>query len=214
MIYPELNEKSYDLRLVGEVWREAVGWEGLYSVSNLGRVRREDWGIPRFNSIKLLKAHPAGGRYPKVVLCGKHKGKVKATRSVHRMVAEAFVENPSNKPQIHHVNANVMDARASNLEWTTQKENIAYAFKEGRKRVKKGESCNLNKYSEALVRDVYLGILLDAASNGHISEQFKVAQGYISSLKTKRIWKELTDEIDREYFDEKLNTKRNTGDKE
>ena len=198
MIYPELNNFKDDLLLGDEVWKDVVDWEGLYSVSNLGRVRRENWAIPRCDSIRVLKAIPASKRYPKVTLCGTHRGKDKSVRSVHRLVAEAFVPNPENKPQIHHINSDVMDARACNLEWTTQSENIGYAFKEGRKVTNKGESSNFNKYNESFVRLVYGDILLGEHTQKELSDSYNVNQTYISSLKTKKIWKDLTDLIDKE----------------
>ena len=202
MIYPELNLYKDELLLEGEVWLPIKGYEGLYSVSNLGRVRREKWNTDRQDSIKVLKAHPAGKRYPKVVLCGAHKELDKSTLSVHRLVAEAFIPNPEGKPQVHHKNANVMDARAENLEWTTQSENIKFAFKEGRKVIKKGCESNLSKYGEGLVTAIYRDILKGGVPQRVIAKKWFVSQIYVSSLKTKKIWKDLTDKIDEEVTNE------------
>lgn len=114
--------------LEGEVWKDAVGYEGFYQVSNLGRVL--SLSRPTYNGVKhyftkpqLIKPCVKSNGYF-VVSIYKEPQKRK-THHVHRLVATAFCDNPHNKPHIDHINANKQDNRAVNLRWVTQQENNA-----------------------------------------------------------------------------------------
>lgn len=98
-----------------EYWRNIKDYEGLYQVSNHGRVKSLKYGKE-----KILKAGKNKKGYLYVVLC---KYGVKKTFRVHRLVAEAFIPNPENKPCIDHINTDRTDNRADNLRWCTQKDN-------------------------------------------------------------------------------------------
>lgn len=94
-----------------------------YEVSNLGNVRNKKTG-------KVLKPGKDGDGYLHVVLC--KEGKTKLFK-VHRLVANAFLQNPNNKPQINHINGIKTDNRLENLEWVTCSDNIKHAFRTGLK---------------------------------------------------------------------------------
>lgn len=88
----------------GEEWRDVVGFEGLYQVSNLGRVRCVRHAT---KSGKVINAHflnPTGSRYKSVAL---HIENVPHNKLVHRLVAEAFIPNPNNLPEVNHKDKNV-----------------------------------------------------------------------------------------------------------
>ena len=108
-----------------EIWKDIKGYEGLYQVSNLGRIRslynNKIKFIKLFNKIKNDE-----NSYLRVQLV---KNKIVKKFSVHRIVALAFIENPENKPLINHKNTIKIDNRVSNLEWCTQSENIIHAYK-------------------------------------------------------------------------------------
>jgi hypothetical protein len=101
---------------MNETWKNVVGFEGYYQVSDQGRVKRIDSG-------RILKTAAGGRGYPIVQLSkeGKHK-----TTTVHRLVAIAFIGFPDNPllTDVHHKNCDKIDARLLNLEWVTPKYNI------------------------------------------------------------------------------------------
>jgi hypothetical protein len=101
-----------------EEWRDVVGYEGLYEISNMGNVRRD--GCNR--SI-------GGKRYCNIDL---YKDTVCKWFGVHRLVAKAFITNPDNKPEVDHINKNTKDNRVENLRWVTSKENKQTAMKHHR----------------------------------------------------------------------------------
>lgn len=109
-----------------EIWRPVKGYEGLYEVSNRGRIRSVDrWvtdedGIKRFRKGKILKPGPDKKGYLHVGLGRNGK---KRFFLVHRLVAMAWLDNSEGKPQINHIDEDKSNNDVSNLEWTTAKEN-------------------------------------------------------------------------------------------
>lgn len=96
-----------------EIWKDIDGCEGLYQVSNLGRVKRVTTG-------RVLKGSKITGGYLGVSL---YKNSVMSTKKIHRLVAEAFIPNPESKSQVNHIDENKTNNKVSNLEWMTAKEN-------------------------------------------------------------------------------------------
>lgn len=104
-----------------EEWRDIVGYEGIYQVSNIGRVK----------SLERVRCH--GKKYKEKIKCGHlingyvvvmlfKNGKHKHCK-VHRLVAEAFIPNPKNKPCIDHIDTNRANNKVGNLRWVTYREN-------------------------------------------------------------------------------------------
>ena len=109
---------------MSERWRDVAGYEGRYQVSDQGRVKSFKWNKERF-----LKPSMDKDGYLLVTLCAGGKRK---TLKVHRLVCEAFHENPDNKPQVNHINEIKTDNRASNLEWCTCKQNVNHGSRNER----------------------------------------------------------------------------------
>ena len=127
-----------------EEWKDVVGYEGLYEVSNLGRIRSIDRKVRYKDSYRTVK-----GVYIKqiseiyghliVKLCKEGK---KKQYYVHRLVAQAFIPNPNNLPCINHKNEIPYDNRVDNLEWCTVLYNNTYGTrtqKEIETKIKKGK---------------------------------------------------------------------------
>ena len=111
-----------------EIWKPVVGFEGLYEVSSLGRIKSlskytYSKGYPQLRKEKILSPCKTGKyrNYLTVKLNDRHNYKV------HRLVAEAFIPNPENKPQINHIDGNTGNNIVTNLEWCTNDENQKHA---------------------------------------------------------------------------------------
>ena len=110
-----------------EIWRDIEGYEGLYRVSDQGRVKSLERKIPiwhggeRIQKERILKPVVRHDGYMEVNLCAGGKTK---TLKVHRLVCQAFHDNQYNKSDVNHINEDKADNRACNLEWCTRKENI------------------------------------------------------------------------------------------
>lgn len=116
-----------------EVWKDIPGYEGLYQVSNLGRVK----SLPRTILYKdgrsrkilahIMKPQGNGNGYLKLTLCNQNHYQKQCY--IHRLVAEAFLPNPTNKPAINHKDENKANNEVSNLEWCTIAYNNSYGTK-------------------------------------------------------------------------------------
>lgn len=158
-----------------EVWKDISGYEGIYQVSNLGRVK----SLPRTHKCyadrmyvtkeRILKVHPNSQGYLRVPLKNGHK---EERRFVHRLVAEAFIPNPYNKTDVNHIDCVPTNNNAENLEWTTHSENMLWAVKCGRfehlkeQRSKRGKAI-IEKAREYVKRKI---CLID--ENGNVIKRY------------------------------------------
>lgn len=109
-----------------EEWRAVFGYEGIYEVSNMGKVRSLDRidisGRKRNGTI--LQAVKVGHASRKYLAVSLSKDGVAKKTKIHRLVAEAFIPNPENKPEVNHLSEDKTDNRVENLCWATSKENM------------------------------------------------------------------------------------------
>ena len=112
-----------------EIWKDIPDYEGLYQISNTGRVK----SLPKkaggsYRKEKILRNQLKKTGYFQIKLSKDSSDRVML---IHRLIAEAFIENVENKPFINHINAIRNDNRIENLEWCTQSENVIHAYKLG-----------------------------------------------------------------------------------
>lgn len=110
-----------------EIWKDIKGYEGLYQVSNLGRVKSLDYRHK--GTSKVMSPGKQKNGYLNV---GLWSGRKKETKYVHRLVAEAFVPNPNNWPEVNHKDECLTNNVASNLEWCTSEYNANYGTRNQR----------------------------------------------------------------------------------
>ena len=106
---------------IKEIWRDIEGYESLYQVSNFGRVKSLNYR--HTCKEKLLKAHKDKDGYLRVNL---YKEGKKKTYGIHRLVAQAFIPNPDNLPQVNHKDEDKSNNRLDNLEWCSAEYNVNY----------------------------------------------------------------------------------------
>jgi hypothetical protein len=126
-----------------EIWKDIYGFEDLYMVSNYGFVKskarevttndKRGYSYITDKKEKILKNICNKNGYAKVSL---HKDGVQYQKNVHRLVAEHFIQNVFNLPQINHIDGNKHNPKVDNLEWVTHSENCLHAHKTGLSKAK------------------------------------------------------------------------------
>ena len=125
-------------------WRKIKKFN--YEVSSDGRVRNR-------KTKKELKQNIDSRGYYRVCLSSGARGSQKV-KSVHRLVAETFIDNISNKEQVNHINGNKLDNNINNLEWVTPKENIKHAIETGLSNVKNSSKKANQKSLEVISKPI------------------------------------------------------------
>lgn len=174
-----------------EVWKDINGFEGIYQVSDLGRIKSLEKNIPHWRGGESVikefykKSFKSRSGYLIVPLT-KNGNEYKFL--IHRIVAEAFIENPLNKPQVNHKNGIKTDNRAKNLEWNTHSENIRHADDNGLRNLK-GINNSQSKLTETQV--------LEIRSIGRSKTLVEIADMYgirfqsVSKIINRKNWKHI-----------------------
>lgn len=151
-----------------EIWKDVQGYEGRYQVSNLGRVKvKKKWNgsYRKYEECNKLMSPTDNGRgYLFVSLIKDRKRK---NHYVHRLVAECFVENPENKKVVNHIDYNTRNNIASNLEWTSQAENVAYSAVNMKGKEHKGYSKTGEKGIYYRANKDYFRVIVNKKEIGH-----------------------------------------------
>lgn len=138
-----------------EVWKQVVGYEGYYEVSDHGRVRSVDRTVKcrgigmRSLESKMRPAQKRANGYLFVSLCknGTHK-----MLSIHRLVAEAFIPNPDNLPYVNHKDETKTNNNVDNLEWCTASYNATYGTSKLRASDKRAKPVAIIMYGREIAR--------------------------------------------------------------
>lgn len=111
------------------IWKDIEGYDGKYQISNYGEVRSfSKWSRGRTLKGGATKGNPNPYKFVALVKTGRKDIKFKY---IHRLVAEAFIDNPLNLPEVNHKNGNTLDNMVDNLEWCTHAQNMYFASQSG-----------------------------------------------------------------------------------
>ena len=174
-----------------EIFCPITGYEGVYEISNFGRVKslaricphpKGDLNIKE----RILKPGVSASGYAVVNL--QYLGK-RLTTSVHRLVAIMWVREPKEFEQVNHIDGNKLNNKADNLEWVTASDNCKYNFTMLGKKARSGEDNNLTKLSREQVIEIKK--LLKTLKPSEVSKITGVNRKNISSIKCGRSWRHL-----------------------
>lgn len=163
-----------------EVWKFIDGYDGLYAISNFGKVKNIKTG-------KEL-ATQYDGRYKTLQLS---KNGIHKKNYIHRLIAVAFIPNESGKKCINHIDGNKTNNNISNLEWVTHSENNKHAMKTGLNKAPKGSNQNFSKLTNENVLEI-CKMLDDGESPANICDYYNVSNRTIYDIKLGNTWSWLT----------------------
>lgn len=106
-----------------EIWKDIVGYEGLYQISNFGNVKSLNYRRTKKAKVMIPKINNSGYKWVEL-----SDGRFKKQLLIHRLVAMAFLENPNNYPEVNHKDENTLNNEVDNLEWCTHLYNVRYFF--------------------------------------------------------------------------------------
>jgi len=176
-----------------ETWIPIVGYEGLYEVSNKGRVRSLDTVQTRSNG-KCICRFKIKGRIPKPFRTGKNDGydtvqlSGRENRKVHRLVAEAFLDNPLGLPEVNHIDGNKRNNAVENLEWVTGQENVEHAVRMGL--MKSGDDVPIRKLSSRDVAEIRAAYKPGIRGSGvkSLAKRYGVSSTTMRNILSGRKW--------------------------
>lgn len=170
-----------------EIWKDIIGYEGLYQISNLGNVKSLRRNI-------ILKPYLRGSRANNKYLCvDLYLNRKSNTQSIHRLVAEAFIANPNHLPEVHHKDENKLNNFVSNLEYCTQSENRLYSIKTGSIQYKKGSKAATSSLTYEEVQWIKENIIIGDTEFGarKLSKKFNVDKKVILNIYHDRTYQDV-----------------------
>jgi NUMOD4 motif-containing protein len=168
-----------------EIWKLVNGYEGYYEVSNLGKVKScaKCWTYGKKKE-SILKPSYVDGHYDSVTFC---VDGIKKYRTVHKLVAEHFCDNPNNYPVVNHLDSDIYNNMASNLEWTTSSGNSIHGYEHGRRIGMKGEKHGMRKITESQAKE-----LINRRNKGEtiteLSKYFNISIAQASRIANGKRW--------------------------
>lgn len=171
-----------------ETWKDIKNFEGLYQVSNLGRVKSLTRIRSNNNCVyrgRILKSQLNNCGYEMIPLCKESK---RFLKSIHRLVAQAFIPNPDNLPEVNHLNGK-NDNRAESLEWNSKSDNMHHATKN--KLIRKGENVNTAKLTQIQVKEIRNKYKPRHYTMKMLAEEYGVCHATIQKIIYLTNWKSL-----------------------
>lgn len=184
-----------------EIWRDVVGWEGLYQVNKKGQVKsldrtvyRSDGTIQNFKG-RMMKLFKNSSGYVLVRLSDSTNGKRSCERC-HRLVASAFIDNHLNKPEVNHIDGVKSNNMVENLEWVTPKENRKHAWDMGLRNrshlpIRKGSDHCMAKLNYNAVSDM-IELRKEGYSYQKIADKYKVSKKTAMDAIKGKNWKSIS----------------------
>lgn len=174
-----------------EVWKPVQGYEGIYEVSNLGRVRsldrftRNRWGTlrPVAGAMKVPQVKREGYCY--LNLYSERKAR---PMYVHRLVALAFLPNPDDLPQVNHKDGDKANNAVTNLEWCSKSDNCQHAIDEGLYEQARGESSGSAKVTESDVIEMRR-LWASGMLQKDIAARFGIGRKAVTKIVNRQRWK-------------------------
>jgi len=168
-----------------EEWKDIEGYEGLYQVSNSGQIKS-------LQINKILKPVLANKKakisYYRISLCKNAKSKAYL---IHRLVANAFIPNPENKPCVNHLDCITSNNKRSNLEWVNHSENVIHSIKMGRIKPLLGINNGQSKLLDKDVIEIRRLYIPRKMSRQKLADKFNVSQSTIMAITQNKGWKHL-----------------------
>lgn len=156
-----------------EEWKPIAGYEGLYKVSNLGRV---------CNTQKVLKQTVSRKGYARV---GLHKNGNLKTIEIHRLVAQAFLDNPNGFPEVNHKDENKLNNMVENLEWCTRKHNVTYGNRQKKATETKNRKCLTRQGRIERIKAIFDDISAQSSIDCEMIDKYKKElNNLLNSLRT------------------------------
>lgn len=171
-----------------ELWNEVIGYEGIYEISSFGRVKSLSRKIPHWrggflnSKEKIMSCFLSNTGYLTISF---FTNNIKKNFLIHRLVAIAFIPNPDNLPEVNHKDGDKLNPLKSNLEWSTESENIIHAFKNNLK-CSKGINNPVSKLTEIEVLEIRSKSVF--TSRKILSQEYKVSIPCIRKIINRMSW--------------------------
>ncbi len=162
-----------------EIWKDIKDFEGLYQISNFGRVKSLKTG-------KILKQTIKENGYLQI---GLYKNNKKYYFLVHRLVTEAFIDNPNNYPQVNHISGIKSENNVDNLEWCNASQNGKHAYDNNLSKPQSGINHGNNRLTEKQVLEIRA--LEGIKSYPEISTEFGICKQHVCDIINRKKWKHI-----------------------
>lgn len=163
-----------------EIWKDVIGYEGVYYVSNYGSIKSNPRNGTR-GGIRIQYVGKFG--YPLIILTKDGKSKTFLT---HRIVATSFIGNPENNPQVNHKNGIKTDNRVENLEWATRSEQAKHRYIAGLDS-NKGVKHPQSKLTDNQVLEIRKHPT-DHKTRLRLAKKYKISKSHVFSIQTRKTW--------------------------